>query len=44
VLRGLGIDMSRPSVRFSFSKLTTKEEVDYAVNKLTEIYAVKEKA
>jgi cysteine desulfurase len=43
VLRGLGIDMSRPSVRFSFSKYTTKEEIDFAVAKLTEIFAVKEK-
>jgi len=43
VLRGLGIDMSRPSVRFSFSKYNTKEEIDFAVAKLTEIFAVKEK-
>ncbi len=43
VLRGLGIDMSRPSVRFSFSKYTTKQEIDLAVSKLKELLAVKEK-
>lgn len=34
VLRALKIDQSRPSVRFSFSKFTTKEEVILAVDKL----------
>jgi len=43
VLRNLGIDMSRPSVRFSFSKYNTKEEIDTVVKKLKEIFAVKEK-
>lgn len=43
VLRHLGSDMTRPSIRFSFCKYTTKEEIDYAVSKLCEIYAVKEK-
>lgn len=43
VLRNLGIEMERPSVRFSFSKYSTKEEVDFAVSKLTELFAVKEK-
>lgn len=41
VLRGIGVDVTRPSVRFSFSKYNTKEEVDYAVNALKEIYGVK---
>ncbi|MEO5645835.1 MAG: cysteine desulfurase family protein [Bacteroidia bacterium] len=40
VLRAIGTDMSRPSVRFSFSKNNTKEEVDYAVAKLKEIFPV----
>lgn len=44
VLRGLGIDMTRPSVRFSFSKYNTKEEVDFAVSKLKEILKLKEPA
>lgn len=43
VLRGLGIEMERPSVRFSFSKYNTKEEIDFTVNKLTELFSVKEK-
>jgi len=41
VLRGLGIDMNRPSVRFSFSKYNTKEEIDFTVNKLKELFAVR---
>lgn len=41
VLRGLGIDMTRPSVRFSFSKYTTKADIDFAVNKLKEMFSVK---
>jgi len=43
VLRGLGIEMERPSVRFSFSKYNTKEDIDFTVSKLTELFAVKEK-
>lgn len=43
VLRGLGIEMERPSVRFSFSKYNTKEEIDFTINKLTELFSVKEK-
>lgn len=42
VLRGLGVDMTRPSVRFSFCKYTTKEEIDFAVSKLVEILKIKE--
>ncbi len=41
VLRGLGVDMARPSVRFSFSKYTTKEEIDYTLQKLKEILKLK---
>ncbi|HWY12325.1 MAG TPA: cysteine desulfurase family protein [Bacteroidia bacterium] len=44
VLRGLGIDMERPSVRFSFSKYTTKNEIDIVVKKLKEMFAVAAKA
>jgi cysteine desulfurase len=43
VLRGLGIDMTRPSVRFSFCKYNTKEEIDFVVLKLKDLFAVKEK-
>lgn len=42
VLRGIDSDITRPSVRFSFSKYNTKEEVDYTVAKLKELFAVKE--
>ena len=34
VLRGIGVDMNRPSLRFSFSKYNTEEEIDYTVNQL----------
>jgi cysteine desulfurase len=40
VLRAMKVDPSRPSVRFSFSKFNTLEEVDYCVAKLKEIFAV----
>lgn len=40
VLHGIGCDVTRPSVRFSFSKYNTKEEVDYTVSKLKELFAV----
>ncbi len=43
VLRGIGADMSKPSVRFSFSKFNTSEEVDFVVGKLCEMYKIKEK-
>lgn len=38
VLHGIGADVTRPSVRFSFSKYNTKEEVDYTVSKLKELF------
>lgn len=44
VLRGIGANMDRPSVRFSFSKYNKKEEVDFVVEKLKELFAVKETA
>jgi cysteine desulfurase len=34
VLRGIGTDVSRASVRFSFCKYNTKEEIDYTIEKL----------
>ena len=36
VLRGIKADMNRPSVRFSFSKYTSKQEIDYTIDKLKE--------
>ena len=41
VLKGIGSDMNRPSVRFSFSKYNTKEEIDFCLSKLKEIFLVK---
>lgn len=41
VLKGIGADENRPSVRFSFSKYNTKEEIDFVVEKLKELFAVK---
>lgn len=41
VLTELGADPDRGSVRFSFSKFNTEEEVDYTVQKVAELYQVK---
>lgn len=41
VLRGIKVDQERPSIRFSFSKYNTKEEVDYTVEKLANLFKVK---
>ncbi|MEI8137689.1 MAG: cysteine desulfurase family protein [Bacteroidota bacterium] len=38
VLRGIGVDMERPSVRFSFSKYTTKEEIDFVIKNLINLF------
>jgi cysteine desulfurase len=38
VLEGIHADMSRPNVRFSFSRYTTKEEIDYALEQLHQVY------
>ena len=37
VLTGIGADPNRPSVRFSFSKYNTKQEIDFVVEKLKHI-------
>lgn len=39
VLRGIGVDPSRPSVRFSFCKHNTRAEIDYVISELEKIYA-----
>lgn len=41
VLTALGVDPNRAAVRFSFSKYNTKEEVDFAVEKLKEMLLVR---
>ena len=38
VLRGIGADTSRASVRFSFCKNTTIQEIDYTIEKLKSIF------
>jgi len=38
VLEGIKADMSRPNVRFSFSRYTTKVEIDFALEALKESY------
>ena len=40
VLTAIGASPTRPSVRFSFSKNTTKEEIDYTVAKIRELCLV----
>lgn len=37
VLTGIGADPNRPSIRFSFSKYNTKEELDFVIDKLKKI-------
>lgn len=41
VLKAINSDPERPSVRFSFSKYNTKEEIDFCVEKIKELYTVK---
>lgn len=38
VLEGIAADTSKPNVRFSFSRYTKKEEIDYALTVLQEVY------
>src|ERR1700744_2297125 len=40
VLTAIGANPGRPSVRFSFSKYTTKEEIDYTLTKVRELCPV----
>jgi cysteine desulfurase len=41
VLKAINADPERPSVRFSFSKYNTIEEIDFCVEKIKELYTVK---
>ena len=40
VLTAIKADMSRPNARFSFSRYTTKEEIDFAIQEVTKVYEV----
>ena len=38
VLKAIGTDMTKPALRFSFSKYTTKEEIDYTINVIKDLF------
>ena len=38
VLTGIDADMSRPNVRFSFSRYTTKDEIEYALEQIRVVF------
>ncbi|RRN76302.1 aminotransferase class V-fold PLP-dependent enzyme, partial [Pseudoxanthomonas sp. SGD-10] len=38
VLTAIGASSEKPSVRFSFSRNNTREEIDYVIEKIKEIY------
>lgn len=38
VLEGIGADPKRPNVRFSFSRYTTKEEIDFALEQVRSVF------
>lgn len=40
VLRNIGTDMTKPSIRFSFSKYNTKAEIDYTISVIKDLFAV----
>jgi len=40
VLGAIGANPNRPSVRFSFSKYNTKEEIDYVVARVADFFPV----
>ena len=38
VLEGIGADMTRPNARFSFSRYTTKAEIDFALEQVKSVF------
>ncbi len=38
VLQAINADLSRPNIRFSFGRFTTKDEIDYTIEKLKSMY------
>ncbi|MFB0924554.1 MAG: cysteine desulfurase, partial [Vicingaceae bacterium] len=41
VLRNIGTDMTKPSIRFSFSKYTTIKEIDYTMSVIEALFIAK---
>ena len=40
VIEGIGKETQRPVARFSFSRFTSKDDIDYTVDKIKEIYEI----
>ena len=40
VMEGIQADMTRPNARFSFSRYTTKEEIDYALEQVKSVFEI----
>lgn len=40
VLTGINADMTRPNVRFSFSRYTTKEEIEFALEQIRVVFEI----
>jgi len=40
VLKGILADTSRSNIRFSFSRFTTDQDIDYAIEQLAEVYQI----
>ena len=40
VLKSIGTDMTKPALRFSFSKYTTKKEIDYTIGVIKELFSI----
>ena len=38
VLTGIDADMTRPNVRFSFSRYTTKDEIEFALEQVRVVF------
>ena len=38
VLQGINADMTRPNARFSFSRYTTKKEIDFALEQVKSVF------
>jgi cysteine desulfurase len=38
VLEGINADMTRPNVRFSFSRYTTNAEIDFAIEQVVSVF------